>query len=113
MENEMMERQELIIWVYTLKHFNKLKRYGIIHYVSKRMNYVVMYVNRSKKEEVIRKLTKLHFVREVEASPRHDLDMNFEDVLDRVVETGSVNEFQEDHSEEESFFSNDDILGTL
>lgn len=114
MNSEKKERQELIVWVYTLKHFNKLKRYGMIHYASKRMNYIVMYVDQSKKEEITRKLSKLHFVRKVEDSPRQEVDMNFEDVLGRVTESSSLDDFQDNESlKEDSFFSNDDILGTL
>lgn len=106
MKHSMTERQELIIWVYSLKHFNKLKRYGIIHYVSKRMNYVIMYVDRTQQDETIQKLKKLHFVRDVELSPRREVDMDFENVLDRVEENGSLDDFQINYIDDYTFFSN-------
>lgn len=50
----------------------------------------------------------------MEASPRQEIDMDFEGVLERVTESSSLDEFHEDAAQEEkSFFSNDDILGTM
>ncbi|WP_232219608.1 YlbG family protein [Carnobacterium pleistocenium] len=47
MELTTNERQGIIVWVYSLRHFKTLKRFGLIHYASRRMKYVVMYINQS------------------------------------------------------------------
>lgn len=78
---EMTERQELIIWVYTLRQLKNLKRFGYIHYVSNRLKYVVMYVDQSEAEEKMQRIQHLHFVRKVELSPRSSIDMTFAEAL--------------------------------
>lgn len=50
MELILNERQGIIVWVYSLRHLKTLKRFGLIHYVSKRMKYVVIYVDKSEVE---------------------------------------------------------------
>ncbi|OJG76810.1 hypothetical protein RV10_GL003226 [Enterococcus pallens] len=67
------------MWVYSLKQLKTLKRYGLIHYVSRKMKYVVLYVNEEVLEESEEKLQALHFVRQVERSYRPDVEMNFAD----------------------------------
>lgn len=47
MELATNERQGIIVWVYSLRHFKTLKRFGLIHYASRRMKYVVMYINQA------------------------------------------------------------------
>ena len=44
-EFTLQERRCLIVWVYTLKPLKQLRRYGLIHYVSRKMKYVVIYMN--------------------------------------------------------------------
>ncbi|MFS0614907.1 DUF2129 domain-containing protein [Lederbergia ruris] len=62
------ERQGLIIWLYNLKNVKTLRRYGNIHYVSKRMKYVVMYTAQAEAEEKAEKLAYMPFVKKVELS---------------------------------------------
>ena len=47
-EFTLQERRCLIVWVYTLKPLKQLRRYGLIHYVSRKMKYVVIYMNEEK-----------------------------------------------------------------
>lgn len=80
----MQKRTKLIIWLYSLKQVNKLKHYGLIHYVSKKMKYVVMYVDQEKTSEVTEKLSKLAFIRGIEALDDKVIDDNFENTFDKV-----------------------------
>lgn len=73
------KRRGIVVWVYSLKQLKTLKRYGLIHYVSRKMKYVVLYVNEEVLEESEEKLQALHFVRQVERSYRPDVEMNFAD----------------------------------
>ena len=75
----MQKRRGIIVWVYSLKQLKTLKRYGLVHFVSRKMKYVVLYVNEETVEEVEEKLQTLHFVRQVERSYRQDIEMNFAD----------------------------------
>jgi len=89
------ERQGIVVWVYSLRHMKTLKRFGLIHYVSKRMKYVVIYVNRTDLEPTIRKLKELHFVRQVEQSYRPLISMDFKEVLKNVTPRKEVKEVEE------------------
>ena len=75
----MQKRRGIIVWVYSLNQLKTLKRYGLFHFVSRNMKYVVLYVNEETVEEVEEKLQTLHFVRQVERSYRPDIEMNFAD----------------------------------
>lgn len=73
----MTARRALIVYVYNLKHLRILKRYGLIQYVSRRMKYVVLYMDADREKETREKVEKLHFVREVIPSYRAEIAMNF------------------------------------
>ena len=75
----MQKRRGIIVWVYSLKQLKTLKRYGLVHFVPRKMKYVVLSVNEETVEEVEEKLQTLHFVRQVERSYRPDIEMNFAD----------------------------------
>lgn len=75
-------RETLIIWLYSQKYMNQLKPHGLIHYVSKKMNYVIMYVDKEQVDKKMELLENLHFVRSVERSPKKELNMDFEEPLD-------------------------------
>ncbi|KAF1302759.1 YlbG family protein [Enterococcus saccharolyticus] len=76
-EFTMQKRRGLVVWVYSLRQLKNLRRFGFVHYVSRRMKYVLMYVNEENVEESIEKITRLHFVRAVDPSHRPDIEMNF------------------------------------
>ncbi|MGO4276895.1 DUF2129 domain-containing protein, partial [Paenibacillus sp. TAF58] len=44
----MIERSGLIIWVNDIKAARNLERFGSLHYISKKMNYAVLYIHASK-----------------------------------------------------------------
>ncbi|GGC82913.1 YlbG family protein [Enterococcus wangshanyuanii] len=76
-ELNIQKRRCLVVWVYSLKQLRTLKRFGLIHYVSRRMKYVVIYMNEEDIEASEVKINGLHFVRKVERSYRPDVEMNF------------------------------------
>lgn len=80
-EFTLQERRCLIVWVYTLKPLKQLRRYGLIHYVSRKMKYVVIYMNEENIESNMEKINQLHFVRSVDKSYRPDVEMNFAEKL--------------------------------
>lgn len=70
-------RRSLIVWVYSLRQLKVLKRYGLITHVSRKMKYVVIYMDETEIERNFEALDKLHFVRSVERSYRPDIEMDF------------------------------------
>lgn len=103
LELEVNERQGIVVWVYSLKHMKTLKRQGMIHYVSKQMKYVVLYVDRSEIDEVEKKLNSFHFVRKVERSHRPEIDMNFDHVLKELSEEAKKEEPENNETHENTF----------
>ena len=92
------KRRGLIVWVYSLKQLKNLRRFGLIHFVSHKMKYVVLYVNEENVDEVIQKVNRLHFVRRVEMSFRPDIEMNFAD----KIGTRAAFQVQEDEPDYEN-----------
>ena len=64
---EQQERQALVVWLYTLKPIKQLKKFGNIHYISKRLKYIYLYVAKDEAESVMERLSTFHFVRKVGA----------------------------------------------
>jgi uncharacterized protein YlbG (UPF0298 family) len=74
----MKDRQGLIVYVHHLKQAKSLRRYGHVHYISRRLKYVVLYCNQVDVESTIAKLTRLPYVREVLPSYRPFVSTMFE-----------------------------------
>lgn len=75
---EMQERQGLIVYVHQLKHAKSLRKYGHVHYISRKLKYVVIYCNREDIEMIINKIQRLPFVKDVVESFRPLLKTEFE-----------------------------------
>ena len=71
-------RLGLAVWIKNLKAARHLRRYGNVHYVSRRMQYVSMYVNGDKIDDIIEKIGKLDFVLRVERSHRHEIPLEYQ-----------------------------------
>jgi uncharacterized protein YlbG (UPF0298 family) len=71
------ERTGLIVWVSDPKSARHLDRFGTVHYISKRMNYAVMYIYADRYEETVRQLQKQSFVRKVERSYRNEIKTEY------------------------------------
>ncbi|RST75380.1 DUF2129 domain-containing protein [Siminovitchia acidinfaciens] len=72
------KRQGLIVWLYNLKNTKMLRRFGNVHFVSKRMKYAVLYCDQSELETLSEKLSALPFVKKVEPSYKPFLKTEFE-----------------------------------
>jgi len=71
-------RQGIIVWLYSLKQAKMLRRFGNVHFVSKKLKYVVLYCNQEDAEDLIGKLQAYSFVKKVEPSYKPFLRMEFE-----------------------------------
>ncbi|AMB99004.1 hypothetical protein AWM75_02875 [Aerococcus urinaehominis] len=91
-------RQELIIQLYSTKKLDPLRKIGYIHYVSERMKYMIMYVDIDQVDQALKRLNKLHMVRQVAISPLQTMDMDFLTVLERYeAARGPAHASQQDH----------------
>lgn len=71
------ERLGLIVWVQHLKSLKRLERIGTVHYVSRRMKYVVLYINKDDENKVIQQISNWNFVKKIEKSYRHELKTEY------------------------------------
>lgn len=72
-ELNMTKRRGLIVWVYNLRQLKTLKKFGTVIYASRKMKYVLLYVDEDRIEDDLVAINKLHFVRSVEQSHRPEV----------------------------------------
>jgi uncharacterized protein YlbG (UPF0298 family) len=83
------KRQGIIVWLHSLKHSKHLRKFGNIHYISKRLKYVVLYCDMEQVDEMMKKLASLPFVKRVEPSYRPFLKLEFESKGEKEKEKDS------------------------
>ena len=71
------KRTGIIIWVNDIKSAKSLERFGTIHYISKKLQYVVLYLNEDKLQETNAAIQKLPFVKKVEPSFRNEIKTEY------------------------------------
>jgi uncharacterized protein YlbG (UPF0298 family) len=72
------QRQGLIVWLHSIKQAKMLRRFGNVHYVSKRLKYVVLYCNQDEIEDLQGKLETFSFIKKVEPSYKPFLKIEYE-----------------------------------
>lgn len=73
-------RRALIVYINGNRVIRALRHYGQIEYVSRRMHYVVLYVDQAEIETLREKISHLRAVRRVDLSARPDLDPTLADL---------------------------------
>lgn len=81
MEFKEKKREGLIVYLYHLRNSRQLRKFGTIHYVSRKMKYVVLYINTENEAEIVKRLQSLHFFKKVDVSLRPQLKTKFADEL--------------------------------
>jgi uncharacterized protein YlbG (UPF0298 family) len=71
------DRTGFIVWVSDLKAARALERFGTVHYMSRKLHYVVMYMNADKVEETLKQMNRLSYVRKVERSYRAEIPTEY------------------------------------
>lgn len=71
---ELTPRRALIVYINGSRVIKALRKYGLIRYISKRMHYVVLYINRDQTDQIEEKINHLRAVRKVVPSPRPEVD---------------------------------------
>lgn len=75
------QRQGIIIWLYSLKQAKMLRKFGNVHFVSKRLKYVVLYCDLEDVETIMGKIRNYSFVKKVEPSFKPFLKTEYENSI--------------------------------
>lgn len=73
---EPTKRCGLIVYMRNLRQARQLRRFGNVEYVSRKMRYVLLYVDADKLVEKQTKIEQLNFVVKTQISRRPDLNPN-------------------------------------
>lgn len=68
----------LSVFVKNIKSARNLRKFGNVHFVSRRLNYVTMYVAADTIEQTIDRISRLDFVTRVERSHRHEIPTTYD-----------------------------------
>ena len=63
------KRLQLIVYTRRSSIQQKMAQYGHVVYISKKMNYVCLYINEAQKDSILGRIKKLHGVQKVEVTP--------------------------------------------
>lgn len=74
----LVRKRGLAVWLNQLKRVHHLRKFGHVHYVSRRMRYAILYVDEDRAEETMAKLNRLNYVKKVEPSYQHELYAMFQ-----------------------------------
>ncbi len=74
----MINRQGIIIYLHNLRQAKSLRKYGHVHYISRKMKYVVLYCNQDEVESVMKKVRQISAVKKVVPSYRPFLKTTYE-----------------------------------
>lgn len=88
-------RRGLIVYLNSMKTVKSLRRYGHVQYSSRRMHYVVLYVDEENIANTIEKLRQLRNVRKVMQSHWPEIDLELTD----LEVTGLYKKHDEDEKE--------------
>ena len=71
------ERTGLIIWLQDLRQVKNLEKFGLVHYVSRKLNYAVLYIHSDRVNEFSAQIQRLPFVKKVERSYRSEIPTEY------------------------------------
>jgi len=94
-ESDFENRTGLIIWLKSKRNVKRLMNFGVLHYVSKKMDYAIVYVDTKNLNQTLERLNKENYVKSVEVSQLRDLPANYDDVLEEMKKEIEENKRQE------------------
>ena len=93
------DRTSLIIQLKNKKQVKQLKKFGDLHYISKRMNYAVIYVDQDEVEQKKAQLENENYVKKVSISPKGSFPLEYDGLLAEMQK-----EINADKKEKDSIF---------
>ena len=73
-------RTGVIVWLNSKRHVKRLLNFGVLHYVSSKMDYALLYVDTKDIVKTIDRLKKENYVKNVEVSLLRDLPITYDNV---------------------------------
>ena len=73
-----IKRQGIIVWFQHRRNIKHIKKYGNLIYVSKKMRYAVVYIEKSKIDTIEEELLKLPFISKIDRSYKPFLKTDYE-----------------------------------
>lgn len=83
-ESDFKDRTGLVVWLKSKRNIKRLMSFGVLHYVSSKMDYAILYVNADDVDEAIKRIKKENYVKSVEISHLRDLPATYDDVLETM-----------------------------
>ena len=74
-------RTGVVVWLNSKRHVKRLMNFGVLHYVSSKMDYALLYVDTKDIDRTIDRLNKENYVKKVEVSLLRDLPITYDDVI--------------------------------
>ena len=74
-------RTGVVVWLNSKRHVKRLMNFGVLHYVSSKMDYALLYVDTKDIGRTIDRLNKENYVKKVEVSLLRDLPITYDDVI--------------------------------
>lgn len=74
---EINERIGLAVYLYYNRDARKVSKLGDVCYHSRRLKYLILYVDKEKEEDVVASLKAMKYVKRVKPSALSEIDMNF------------------------------------
>ena len=84
---EIKGRTAMYIFYNSYKHVRQLSNYGELVYSSKKARYAMLYVDTVLLDEVLPKISNLHFVHDVKVSQFDNIDRDFSSAFQKIVST--------------------------
>lgn len=80
-ESDFENRTGLVVWLNSKRNVKRLMNFGVLHYVSSKMDYALLYVDGKNLDRTLERLNKENYVKNVEISLLRDLPSTYDDVL--------------------------------
>lgn len=80
-ESDFENRTGLVVWLNSKRNVKRLMNFGVLHYVSSKMDYALLYVDAKELDSTLGRLKKENYVKKVEVSLLRDLPSTYDDVL--------------------------------
>lgn len=80
-ESDFENRIGLVVWLNSKRNVKRLMNFGVLHYVSSKMDYALLYVDEKQVDRTIERLKKENYVKSVNKSLLRDLPTTYSDVL--------------------------------
>lgn len=109
-ESDFENRTGLIIWLKSKRNVKRLMNHGVLHYVSNKMDYAILYVDTKNMEQIIERLKKENYVKSIEQSALKGLPITYDDVLidmQKEIDEQKQKEKLETFTEYSTFDNND------